>query len=265
MSTGTHLTNEEIAQCAEAISEGKYDSLPSSLRDHLSNCDYCTSEVMFVSEVSEELEDELITDKKKDKNLRIKPWQISAISIAAAAAILFFIITFTDTKQDISEAEIAQETEAIPEIVVDEEEDTAYPEERHIPETADVSPKEVTKEDTPKESIIEDTPEELLASYEPDEHLEQLHENMKGVYRNHSITINTPHTILYKEEDSLRWDNPEKNKLYIEFFNNRGEEIKTVVTDNNRIAIPEFPAGLYYWKLINERFDLLYVGKIIVE
>jgi len=265
MSTDTHLTNEQIAKCAEAISEGKYDSLPFSLREHLSECEYCASEVMFVSEVSEELEDELVTDKKKVKQLIIKPWQISAISIAAAAAVLFFIITITDTTRDIGQTEIAREIEVIPEIVVDDEEDTVYLKERDIPETAYVSPKEVI-EDELEESITEDPPEELLAAYEPNEHLEQLHENMKGVYRNHhSITINTPHTIVYEEEDSLRWNNPEEESFYLEFFNNKGEEIQTKVVEGQGVAIPELQDGLYYWKLISKDFDLLFVGKIIVK
>ena len=265
MSTDTHLTNEEIAQCAEAINEGKYNSLHSSLRDHLSSCDYCASEVMIVSEVTEELEEESVELKKKAKDLRIKPWQISAISIAAAAAVLFFIVTIMDRGLDISESEITQEIETIPEVVYDEKDDTIYLKEHPKPSidvliTAENQEKVITED-----SIIEYKSPELLAVYLPDENLEQLYENMKGVYRSRDITINTPHTIFYEAKDSLSWDNPDKKTVHIEFFNNSGEEIKTIITDNNLIAIPEFPPGLYYWKLINDNFDLLFVGKIIVE
>ncbi|MGE0079578.1 MAG: hypothetical protein AB7S48_17085 [Bacteroidales bacterium] len=48
-------------------------------------------------------------------------------------------------------------------------------------------------------------------------------------------------------------------------LNNNGENIQSIETQGNGIKIPELKQGLYYWKLINEDFDLLYCGKITVN
>ncbi|MFW5983012.1 MAG: hypothetical protein ACOCQ4_00810 [bacterium] len=269
MSKDKHLTYEEIAQCADAINEDNYDKLPSYLRDHLANCELCAAEVMTVSDVSQDIEYELAQDKKKVKRFKINHWHIAAISVAAAVVILFFLSPLIDIgRNKIHEPEIAQEFKNIPVIIIDDEEDTAYFKEDYksgiasIPEIeTHVEPEqEITKKTSKKENQ-----KEMLAEYKPNEDLEQLHENMKGAYRSRDITINTAHTIKYENKDSLRWENPKKEKLYVEFFNNEGKEIKTLVVDNNQVPIPELSGGLYYWKLINEDFDLLFVGKIIVE
>ncbi|MGM0496993.1 MAG: hypothetical protein ACQESJ_03690 [Bacteroidota bacterium] len=274
MSKDKHLTYEEIAQCADAINEGNYDNLPSSLREHLSNCEYCVSEVMMVSDVSQDIEHELAQDKKKDKRFRIKHWYIGAISVAAAAVILFFIVPSIDTGQNnMNEPGLAQEFKSIPVIIIDDEEDTAYFKEDYKPQIASMPEEETPEEkksveaeqDVSEKSLQEVNKKEMLAEYKPDDSLEQLYENMKGAYRSRDITVNTSHTITYENKDSLRWENPKKKKLYVEFFNNEGEEIKTLVVDDNQVPIPEFSDGLYYWKLVNEDFDLLFVGKILVE
>ena len=269
MSKDKHLTYEEIAQCADAINEDNYDKLPSYLRDHLANCEFCVAEVMTVSDVSQDIEYELAQDKKKVKRLKINYWHIAAISVAAAAIILFFLTPLIDIGQNkINEPEIVQEFTNIPVIIIDDEADTAYFKEDYKPGIASIPEEETHAEQEQggtEKSSKKVNQKEMLAEYKPNEGLEQLHENMKGAYRSRDIAINTPHTIKYENKDSLRWKNPKKDKLFVEFFNNEGKEIKTLVVDDNQVPIPELSDGLYYWKLINEDFDLLFIGKIIVE
>lgn len=269
MSKEKHLTYEEIAQCADAINEGNYDNLPSYLRDHLSNCESCVAEVMMVSDVSQDLEHELVQDKKKDKSFKINPWKIAAISVAAAAVILFFITPLIDIGQNkINQPEFVQEFKDYPVIIFDDEEDTAFFKENYNLQIVSVPEEETsveTEQNVSEKPSNEVNQKEMLAEYKPDEELEQLYENMKGAYRSRDITVHTSYTISYENKDSLRWENPEKEKLYVEFFNNEGEEIKKLVVEGDQVPMPELSDGLYYWKLISEDFDLLFVGKILVE
>ncbi|MGE0079577.1 MAG: hypothetical protein AB7S48_17080 [Bacteroidales bacterium] len=50
-----HLTEQEIAQCADAIREGSYASLPHAVREHVANCDECANEIAMVAEIVNEI------------------------------------------------------------------------------------------------------------------------------------------------------------------------------------------------------------------
>ncbi len=66
MDTQLHLTEEQIAQCVDAMSEGTYDLLPAPVREHVAHCDLCSSEILMVSEITDEVKYDNITVKKKD-------------------------------------------------------------------------------------------------------------------------------------------------------------------------------------------------------
>lgn len=59
-----HLTEQEIAQCADAIREGSYASLPLAVREHVANCDECANEIAMVVETANEID---TTQKKMGK------------------------------------------------------------------------------------------------------------------------------------------------------------------------------------------------------
>lgn len=269
MSKDKHLTPEEIAQCAEAINNGRYEILPASLRNHLSACEECAGEVMMVSDVSQAIDEDLDLNKKAGKNLKIKSLYIGTIA-AAAAIVLFFIVPLIENGKDaIQHTGYVVSTGDIPVFVVDETQDTVYFKDYGSFEIAVMNDesKAIEGERDIREVAVQESEkkEELLAEYKPNENLEQLYENLQGAYRSREVEVNTPPTINYENNDSLSWSNPKEKKFYIEFFNNKGEEVEAFVVENNKASIPELPGGLYYWKLINEDFDLLFVGKIIVE
>jgi hypothetical protein len=88
---------------------------------------------------------------------------------------------------------------------------------------------------------------------------------MQGNYRGESIDVTTLPELKYAKGTKLEWNNPEKQVLYVELFNNSGEKIKEITTNESNYHLPMLQPGLYYWKLINENYDLLFVGKIIVK
>ena len=53
-----HLTEEELALCADALSADKYNELPASLRNHLKTCDSCANEVIQVQAILQTAENE---------------------------------------------------------------------------------------------------------------------------------------------------------------------------------------------------------------
>jgi hypothetical protein len=178
MLSNNHLTDEELAICADAINNERYDSLPEHIRQHLANCSDCANELMIISEIALAVEEDL----SETKNTYIH------------------------------------------------------------------------------------RPDEKEMAYAPEKTLEQLFQNMQGQYRSESIVIKTPHTLQIKKSttDILRWLNPKKEKLIVEIFNNKAEEIMEKETNAESINIPELSEGLYYWKLISKDFDLLFAGKIMV-
>ena len=64
----------------------------------------------------------------------------------------------------------------------------------------------------------------------------------------------------------LEWKNEESALLYIEIFDNQGQTIFKTETNGNFISLNTITRpGRYYWKLLNEDFDLLFCGVIIIE
>ena len=105
----------------------------------------------------------------------------------------------------------------------------------------------------------------LLASYEPNSELEKLYDNFASAYRSDDISVVSDRIVRVPANDSLKWSNPSKEIMNVDIFNNKGNRILTLSSNTNGIKIPALDDGLYYWKLINQDFDLLFVGKIFVE
>ncbi len=267
--TNNHLTEEQIATCADAIIDGNYSNLDQSIRDHLAECDECAAEVLNVTEIS------LNFTSGSSANgwmVRFKPWIMASAGVAAAGVLLF--VAFNSTLfSDPNKA-------GSPPLAIDNNEKIhGYDEPYSINEldTAEVS---ISQKNDEVENLQEDTKEQKvkgkgesktkpkddhLIAYGPNETLEKLFENFTQAYRGEDITITSRGITSMPESDSLKWSNPNGEELYVEFFNNKGDRINTLTVNSAGIPLPELDDGLYYWKLINNDFDLLFVGKIIVK
>lgn len=110
-----------------------------------------------------------------------------------------------------------------------------------------------------------DVDSNLVACYTEDAQNEQLVAEFQGSFRGEEVTINTPSIIEVRvgEDAILSWSSAQK--LIIDIVDNTNEEVSSnSVKDNHFIYTPD-AQGLYYWKLYNSNFDLLFCGKIIVK
>ena len=84
--------------------------------------------------------------------------------------------------------------------------------------------------------------------------------------RGDEIEIISPDVIQLSTSATtvLKWKTPENEDLNIEVFNNLGAKIMSLTTNENSIQLaPLKQEGLFYWKLFDSDYELLYCGKII--
>lgn len=261
MQIDNHLTEEQVAQCADDIVDGRYEALNSELRQHLAICDECAAEVLSVSDIVVDSKRLLNTSRK----LTFRPW-IIAITSAAAVGLLFFIIGSTLYKKQNSLTDIIASTNTLDTARMESQtslrEDQSMDKETVRTTDKRVSANAMLSEQKPTKVVQKDI---LADAYIPNKTLETLSENFTQAYRSEDIVVNSTGITSNLESDSLKWNNPLGAKLFVEFFNNKDERILTLTDTSSGIPIPELEKGLFYWKLINQDFDLLFVGKILIE
>lgn len=265
-----HLDPEQIARCAEAINNNSYAQLPEELRMHLYECDQCAEEVISVTEIASEIADHAEPQKETDtpqvpKTLKGSKTVI-LFGIAAAAAIIAFTLILNIPWNDQSSIQQLDNTKKLAETEKDEVEDTLQKTNEPVNARKDKERTLTTADANKPEKKVKKTPDnKLLAYYEPNPKLERMYTNMQGGYRGETIEVITNPEMQYKKGATLEWKNPNRTTLYVEIFNNQGEEVRRKITTENSYQLPGLNPGLYYWKLIGENYDLLFVGKIIVK
>ncbi|ALO14653.1 hypothetical protein L21SP5_00986 [Salinivirga cyanobacteriivorans] len=266
-----HLNPEQIASIADAINNNTYEQLPKGWRMHLTECDQCAEEVINVAELSSDTGVIEIPFKNNDtpqvpRTLRGNNTKV-LFGVAAAAAIIAFALILnipwnneTDLHDIQQNQELAKSDKNEIKHTASDSTDSKTKTQNEEPTLAKVEVKErKDKTDTKAKN------NKLLAYYEPNPKLERMYKNMQGGYRGESIEVITNAEMQYKKGAVLEWENPDRNTLYVEIFNNNGEEVRRKITTENKYELPELNPGLYYWKLIGENFDLLFIGKIIVK
>lgn len=253
-----HLKPEEIAICAEALIQNNFNELPKSYKKHLAECDTCFDEVNLVAETITEL-----PEYKTHKPINYKP---VFIGIAASVAVLigvYFIINTPDKTPTLA-SDIAKDT-IKPAKTEQITEKTENKNTKATPKTT----KESNKDEAPKKesSINPQKKEQQLLAYANNEQMEKLVDRYSsGNMRGDAIEIKSPALIKTEGQFILEWENPEKETLYLEIYNNKGDKlIEEETTTSSYSPTKHYEKGLYYWKLIGEEFDLLFCGKIIIN
>ncbi|MGM0567217.1 MAG: hypothetical protein ACQESX_10705 [Bacteroidota bacterium] len=254
-----HLSEEQIAQYAEALASGKQEDLPEAILNHVKECDQCADEVMHVHEML--ISEELKTQKPAGKKYTLKP--VKWVSVAAGITLLvglggyLFLRTDQSIQPETADSQLSgNQSPKIVEII--EIEDVAKQK-----DTLKV-PAESIKESADKAS--ED--EVLLARFEPNKQLESLASRFgQEQMRSNDFRLQSDHyqKIQPKSHIEINWEAPEGELTFI-LRNNRDSLVleKSAGKDGVRITEVSEP-GLYYWKLMNSDFDLLYCGKIEIE
>lgn len=269
MTEQKHFTDQEIATCAEAIIDGTFGKLDEYYSQHLANCDSCANQVTMVSSILEEESILLDENNTLPQSKPQKPISIYKTIAWAAAAILLVLIGFrffpgqqgNNTNNDIAQSKTVDTLKVVQHSVNPTIKDTIVPANK-------IDEKTPKPNNNPQKHIITKPEKADLLAYSPNNNLEKLAERYNGAaMRGTEIKVTTPNTFeTTANKILLEWENSDNVLVIIELFNNKGEKIiESETTDNNYQPKEKIKPGLYYWKLINEDFDLVFCGKIILK
>jgi len=253
-----HLSEEQIAIYAEALATDTSVNLPDDIKKHVKNCEECTSEIHIVSEVLREKYKNSIAEGlnnvKKSTSNSMRYW-LAAASIIIIAALGYL---FTRTSNTTDNNLIAIDSTLF------ETENIAYTYDEVDNSTIDTI---TTITDNSKEKkVITPKKKEIAIAFLANKELDKLVSRFENAnMRSKDISIITPSYIKLNKNDSinLQWNNTNNQYLTIEIFDNKGTKITSKTSSKNIVTINEISKnGLYYWKLINEDYDLLFCGKI---
>lgn len=254
-----HLTEQDIAKAAEAIASDRYSTLDKRIRTHLVACDDCANEVQMVQMLEHILKKNSKSRAPQSKRQGIDIRLI--IGIAASAAIIIGSIHFLQ-KPDIKTPILVENT-AIEDSI-----------ETRLKEKMDVSQEHLSKSQEEQTTEVETVPIEKAKAdqdqlaYQSHQELEALVKRFEeGNMRGEGLKVISSSTIE-EEADfvTLCWENPSNEGVIIEFFSNKGDKLYETYSEGNSHHPEKLPQpGLYYWKMLNADFDLIFCGRIMVR
>ena len=264
MNTNQHLTSEEIALYAEALINNKLHLVAEHVRKHVKECNMCAHEVLEVAVICKEVSKEniLISNNNKIKSIS-KTWisVAASISIIIAGGIYLNKIRQNTFNTQNNIAEITDTTN------INTQNDKNSLAQNNKLKT--VNSQKSTSIQQKKTKVKRTQFAGSTSNYATNKHFENLVlQYSNNTFRGTEIIIKTENTLSTKlgSETILSWENIDEAKLTVELFNNKGDKIKDFETNENSLVLPNnLNAGLYYWKLINEDFDLLFCGKIEIR
>jgi len=253
-----HLSEEEIALYVDASLNGKLGAIDATIKNHVRDCNECAEKVLAVTEITEDF----LEDEKKEPVKIVSFKKNYWIQIAAS---LIFIFGAGLIVQQIRQTDnsLKHYSEVIDSTITQTDStNLAIPEKEVIAQNKKDSSISVKQEDGNNS-----TNENLLA-YAENADMEKLVERFTeaGLRGDFSVDIESTIEIKLNEELVFEWDNKNEEVLILEFFNNTGKKLFEEETAESNFKTQQLKSqGLYYWKLLNEDFDLLFCGKIIVR
>lgn len=249
----TCLSEMQVAECAEAIRDNGLESLPEEIREHIRICDKCASEVLAVSD--------LINLPEENSERSSRPLFPAWLRWGAAAAVVtLFVVGKFVMQRPLDPTIYSSDQTFVGMTAVADSQTMAH------------SLPEISGQDSDNDSLVINTrpspeSEGLIASYTPDQQLEKLSQrSLTGERSEGIVKVLSPNKLEVRSDTArLRWRNADRIQLIVAWFNNKGELIKQVSTNEDSIIVPKFQGGLYYWKLFNGESDLLYCGKVVVK
>ncbi len=251
MQNNFHLSEEEISVYAEQISSGKTISLGQEKIEHIKECDECAQAVMAIVEIISD--SSVYSFETKEKRPKVFPLKF-VVGIAASFAAIVMMVsiwyTLSNSGMDANQDNLVANDVEQNDVIV------------NLPETKDVNP-----------LVAENEIQEIPLSIEKQEYmtnksLDQLVDRFSGsTFRGADIMIKTQSEITQSTDKpvELTWENKDRSSLLVEVVNVQGEVVKEINTSSDGVSINLKNSGAYYWKLMNEDFDLLFCGKIFVD
>jgi hypothetical protein len=259
-----HLSEEDIARYAEALLFNKVHELPAHIRSHVKECDQCADEVMAVYEL---LRDEAeSTHHHKSRSISFAKWVPVAAGITLLIGISGYFLFLHDKEPDGNVAHQdtnVSKTDSVMQLRVS---DTLKDNTLVLGKDTAQLNKKMPHQAKPEKQQQKN---QYARAYVPSRSLESLVSRFEKVtYRGNNIEVNRPVSVSFKKGEPVRlsWSNPDAVELTVEVLNNIEETVHESTTTGDSVVIAKpFDKGLYYWKLFNQDFDLLFCGKIVVE
>ena len=244
-----HLTPEELALYSEFLQQNNTEIAPLHIIEHTNQCSQCANEAIELSFIADTLANEL---KFENQNKTKSVFFYRKTILAIAAILLLFVSVWQITDYFVKKNKVyyAKKISIMPKILVNNR-------------------KPIKPADTIKNEVIKEPQNnKLLACYEPHIETEKLIENFTANSRSQDIEVSSSQKITsaINKKIMLEWKNLDNIELTIEIFDNKINKVENNnLTGNNYTIKNNLTAGLYYWKLFNSDFDLIYCGKIIVK
>lgn len=228
-----HLTEEQIAQCADLLHERR--EIPANLQQHLNVCSSCKYELMSVMELS--------SSNSKFISFRArKGWMLGT-------AALILILVGTALYFNLQE----KKTEEVPQMV--QQQSTEL---ENQTETTEL------KQITPVDSMEVTLQPDQLALYAPNPQFEQLVDRFNDQMRS-EINFRQLEIQVNSHQLKLTWQQEAPEDITFEVYDNSGILRKTLETKSSPLIIDKLGKGLYYIKVMNADFDLLQCLKVKIE
>lgn len=249
-----HLSSEEIAFYAEYLSDPTKKTVPENIRAHIQKCNKCASEAAELSIIIENtsLPEMPVYDSRIKKKRHIR-MMYAAASILLIIGIWFGLSELNQGKNyriSVASRTISKDTLHIKK----PNKPKPQPDDRVKNET-------LSPVDNPDEANL------LRQNFKPHPVTEKLAERYrKGSLRGDDFKMISKPSIEIKTDGnfSLKWENPEEAELTAELFDNKAESVSSCTSSGNSCNFNiQLKAGLYYYKIYNSDFDLLFCGKII--
>lgn len=237
------FSEEELAYIAESIQKGYKSSLSPDISNHLSSCNNCASELLMILES--------IESRRKNKRLNINKKTIyltitfSSVAALFGAGLFIFHLTVNENTSTMSKPRSDQDEN----ITINDNS------KNHSSTSTFTNTISTNKSD-------QNTTSSAATEFEPCPDLEKL------ILRN-SIALRGSKTSFTISENSnctppVKIEIPDQSthEFQILIFNNKNQLIYETTFCCREFTIPELEKGLFYYKILNNDDDLLYVGKI---
>lgn len=247
-----HINEEQIAMVADALNAGDVSSLPADVKAHIAKCDDCANKALIVSELT--LDNNSNTVNLKNSNTKNPFLKYYIYAIAAASIIILFLVFYLQKPIKVDN-NIADSDDSLR---TTEQVDTN----KITPQTAQTVIKE---EYIDKEKLKKVRDKKLVAFVENRKLEDNFCRFSNSEMRSIDLNIISNQTLKIHNTKGLKleWTKP-SSPIIVELFNNKGEKIMSKETNNAFVDINSIEKeGLYYWKLLDEDYNIIYCGKII--
>lgn len=256
----SHLSEYELAIAADAIVGDRYDSLGISTRDHLSGCEKCSSHLMELTDVIEDVnQDNVIELNGKIKSIVVYRW-VSAVAVIVIIGLSSVILNYK-SKVDILVSDMNYLSKSTSGLINPTKNDSmSYHALQKL--LSDHSKLLIEQKDSLNQLRLEQqSANNLIASlYRPNLKLE---EEMALTLRSGSLKLLSPNTIKFNHNKELmfKWEGG-PFVLDLVIYNNQGLKIKTdlKVKNGHHILLDKFNIGVYYFELYSEN-ELVLIKK----